>query len=582
MHAFSLLYRTLSRARRRQLHATLALMLLGAFAELAMVLSALAFFTLLIGAGGEGAPSLVRGILEFFSFSDLVAAALLLIAMAIAAGVIRLLLIAASQRFVAGVGHDLAVGIFAWTLHQPYAEQVEWNSAESHGAIERVRDIAIGVLQPGMQGMIASVLALFLFALLAVLNPLAAGGAAASIGGLYLFISRITRRRLRANSSVVARAASHRAKLLQESVGSIRDILLDRSQAVFIDRFAAADAEFRQVSAENMVIAQAPRYIVEAGALVAITVIALILSLQPSGSAATIPVLGAMALGAQRLLPLVQQIYLAWSSSTGNTAAIVGTIELLKASRPETEEAAGELPFQSVLELRDVSYRFGRSAEEAAFKVEGINLLIPAGSRIGIVGRTGSGKSSLLDLIMGLIEPSEGTILVDGVALDERIRPLWQKRIAHVPQSIYLVDDSIAANIAFGVDAGSIDMEKVRACAAAACLAEFVDQLPKGYETSVGDRGVRLSGGQRQRVGIARALYKGAPVLVLDEATSALDDSTEARVMASIMSRAPAMTVIMVAHRQSSLGQCDRVVEMDQGRIVRDAPATSRPAAVRP
>jgi ABC-type multidrug transport system fused ATPase/permease subunit len=229
----------------------------------------------------------------------------------------------------------------------------------------------------------------------------------------------------------------------------------------------------------------------------------------------------------------------------------------------ESPTATAKLPFREALTLRGVSFAYG----DGPRVLEAVDLDIARGARIGIVGPTGSGKSSLLDLIMGLLEPSAGAIAVDGRSLDDATRPLWQAQIAHVPQSIYLADDTISANIAFGVRRGAMDEARLRACAEAAHIAAFVAGLPDGYATRVGERGIRLSGGQRQRIGIARALYKQAEVLILDEATSALDDETEAAVIASIMALGPDITLIMIAHRRSTLDGCDRILAVDKGRV---------------
>jgi ATP-binding cassette subfamily B protein len=304
--------------------------------------------------------------------------------------------------------------------------------------------------------------------------------------------------------------------------------------------------------------------VVEAAGIATIALIALAMSLRPGGIVDAIPALGALALGAQRLLPLVQQAYFGWSQTAGNLQSIDDIASALAMPVLAAPAESAPLPFEDRIAFERVSFAYG----DAGPALRDVSLVIPRGSRIGIAGTTGSGKSTLLDLLMGLLEPGAGEIRVDGHLLDAETRPRWQASLAHVPQAIFLVDDSIAANIAFGRAKGGIDMERVRACARAAHVADFVEELPDGYATKVGERGIRLSGGQRQRIGIARALYKGATVLILDEATSALDDETEAAVIASIMALGPELTIVMIAHRRSTLEGCDAIVRLEGGRIV--------------
>jgi ABC-type multidrug transport system fused ATPase/permease subunit len=564
MEALYLLYASIGPRRRRQLAVALGVMLIGAVAELVTIGATLPFLAMLTRQGRGALPAFAGRLLARLGLDTIVASSLLLVGAALAAAAIRLLLLAFTQRLVMAIGHDVAVSIFARMLRQPYAEYVRRNSSEVLASMEKVRDVASGILQPAMQGLIGSVLALFIAALLFAISPFAAGVAALSIAFVYLLISRVTRARLNRNSRTLAGAATDRTKIVQEGLGGIRDIILDRSQPLFEQQFRAIDRRYRRAVAINTFISQAPRFVIEAAGIATIALIALAMSFQPGGIVRAIPVLGALALGAQRLLPLIQQAYNGWTSSAGNLQSIIDIAALLRAPiLADPLPGGAPLPFERAIRFRDVSFRY----DAGSWALAGIDLEIPRGARLGIAGTTGSGKSSLLDLLMGLLEPDTGTIEVDGVTLDAATRPLWQARIAHVPQAIYLIDDSIAANIAFGETRDRFDIDRIRACARAAYLDDFVSGLPDGYRTAVGERGIRLSGGQRQRIGIARALYKQAPVLILDEATSALDDATEAAVMRSIMALGPEITIVMIAHRRSSLEGCDRIVRLEGGRL---------------
>jgi len=319
--------------------------------------------------------------------------------------------------------------------------------------------------------------------------------------------------------------------------------------------------------------------LIELTVVIAIIAVTMIASQQSGGLLAAIPSLGALALGGQRLLPLLQQIYNSWSQATGNMQMLRDVLVLAGAPRlppapvPAQMIAGGDIRFESVA----FAYRNGAAV------LHDVNLTIRRGERIGLVGLSGSGKSTLLDLIMGLLEPSQGSILIDGVLLVDANRTVWQAQLAHVPQTIYLVDDSIAANIAFAVEAEEIDSARLARAAAAAHLGPLLDSLPQGLGTIVAERGVRLSGGQRQRIGIARALYHATSLLVLDEATSALDEESEAATLASIAAGYPGMTVVIVAHRPSSLLICDRILHLADGRVVEGAiPRAAVPPERRP
>ena len=579
MDAFSALFRRLSRARRRQFGLTLVLMLLGAAAELVTIGAALPFLALVADPRSALVPPRLLALLEAVGGSAAVGAALLLIAAAIVSAGIRLALAGGSQRLVMAVGHDMATAVFERSLRRPYAEQVRRNSSQTLAAVEKVQAVVLGLVQPAMQGLIASVIALCVVALLLWIDAFAAGVAAVSVALVYVAVSLATRRRLQRNSAALADTIAERTRTIQEGLGGIRDIILDRSEGLFEARFRALDHRYRRAQAANQFVAASPRYFVEAAGLVAIALVALAMTQQPGGLVRAIPVLGALALGAQRLLPLLQQAYYGWSQAIGNFRAFRDVVALIEAPLPSpSPAAAAPLPFERAIELRGVGFRY----PAGRFALAGVDLRIAAGEHVGIAGETGSGKSTLLDLLIGLLDPDEGEILVDGSPLDAVNRAAWQAGLAHVPQAIYLADDTIAANIAFPRGADGMDARRLEAAAAAAQLGGFLAGLPEGLATRVGERGVRLSGGQRQRIGLARALYREPRLLILDEATSALDEATEAAALAALRAIRPGLTLVTVAHRASTLAACDRVVRLEAGAVAEmrggpPAPSSSGP-----
>jgi ATP-binding cassette subfamily B protein len=538
-------------------------MLVGAAAEMVTIGAALPFLALVADPHSALIPPRLLSFLGAVGNSPVVGAAFLLIAAALGSAAVRLALTWGSQRFVMATGHDMAAAVFGRMLRQPYAEQVRRNSSSTLAAIEKVQGVVFGLLQPAMQGLIGAFIALCVFALLLRIDARAAGLAAFAVGLAYVAVSLLVRPRLRRNSEALAGTMVERTRTVQEGLGGIRDIILDRSEPLFEAKFRDLDSRYRRAQAATQFVAGAPRYVVEAAGLVAIALVTLAMSLEPGGVVKAIPVLGALALGAQRLLPLLQQAYYGWSLASGNYRAFRDVIEMMEAPVPEPQPEAPPLAALRELAFEGVAFRY----PEGRFALEDVSFRIRAGEHVGIAGATGGGKSTLLDLLMGLLEPDQGSILVDGRPLDAATRPAWQAGLAHVPQAIYLADDTIAANIAFPRDAQGMDPERLEAAVRAAQLDSFLAGLPEGLQTYVGERGVRLSGGQRQRIGLARALYRRPRLLILDEATSALDEATERAVLAALQRLRTDMTLVTVAHRATTLAACDRLIKVDGGRV---------------
>jgi ABC-type multidrug transport system fused ATPase/permease subunit len=568
------LMKHLSRRRSWQLAGLMVGMIVGAAAELATLGAVLPFLTLLAD------PTLVSKypLLEkaFFILgwggetNLLLPATILFAVVSTSAAAIRMLLSWLSFKFTFGVGVDIGVEVYRRTLFQPYKFHVARNSSEIIAGLGKAQTIVFNVINPLVQSTLSLVLSLAILGALIRIDPVTAIVACLGFALIYLVVTFATRRQLRANSKVIADSETQRVQAIQEGLGGIRDMLIDGTQGVYINRFWKLDASLRQAQVVTSFIGAAPRYLIESIGMVLIAALAYWLSLGRGGLSAAIPVLGALAIGAQKLMPQMQQIYYGWATLAGSRASLADVVALLDQPIPEEyskPSQANPMHLEHSIVLRNLCFRYREDAPEV---IQQLGLQISRGSRVGFVGKTGSGKSTLIDLIMGLLEPTSGSIEIDGQLLASANRRAWQACIAHVPQSIYLADVTLAENIAFGLDAHHIDPQRVRDAARKAQLAEFVEALPAQYQTMVGERGVRLSGGQRQRIGLARALYKQADVLVLDEATSALDDTTEKAVMQAIDSLGEDITVLMVAHRVSTLRSCDRIFELKDGRLLRE------------
>jgi len=568
-------YRHLSPKRRVQLVLVLLLMLAGALAEVVTLGAVLPFLALLADPTLANTSPLVQTVLStaanWMGVDPLLAAAILFGGIAFVAAAIRLTLTWASYKFVYMVGADLGRDIYNRILRQPYTYHLQHNSSETLAAMGKVNMLVLGTLSSAMQMAIACLMSAFIFAGLLLINAQVALTAGGLFAGLYWLSSRYAKRKLTHNSQVIATADVQKNKAMQEGLGAIRDVILDNNHPVYVAQFAKADLAQRHAQATNMVLAVAPKYVIESLGLILIVGLAYVLASGPQGAAAALPVLGALALGAQKMLPYMQNIYNALSNIRGNQAGARGALDLLALSVPKASLGMSIISTSNLVKqgaprigLNDVYFKYG---QDSPWILSGVTLCIQVGQRIGMIGSTGSGKSTLIDLIMGLLKPVNGQIFVDGEPLNLSNINQWQLRIGHVPQAIYLSDCSVIENIALGVPRDKIDMQRVNVAIERAQLLEVVKQLPLGLDTRVGERGIQLSGGQRQRIGIARALYKQVDVLVLDEATSALDNETEAKVMDSIYSLNPKMIIIMIAHRESTLYNCDKIYEISESSI---------------
>lgn len=575
------LWEHLSRKRKKQFFLLGFLMLMGGFAE-AVSLGLVVPFLAAMAAPERvlGHPRFHAWVNKFeelcgflgwdtrkFSLpteSLLPALALLFVAGVVGAGIVRLLLLWASIRLSNGVGIDLGLEVYRRTLYQPYAVHTSRNSSAVISNLTSKVGMAVATFSSCLTLLTSLVvMASILIALLSV-NLWTTVASGVVLGLSYGGLISAGNHRLSQNSRVIAREHNQIIKVLQEGLGGIRDILLDGTQELYCAIYQKADIRLKQAGATNSVISQSPRYLMETVGMVLFAGLAVALSRRDEGLLATLPVLGALALGAQRLLPALQQAYTGWSAILSYHVSTQEVVNLLEQSLPGHFGKQGQpprpMPFRSAIRFDEVKFRY---SPQGPWILDGLSFEIPKGSRVGFVGKTGSGKSTCLDLLMGLLEPTAGQILVDEEALNAGNLRAWQKNIAHVPQTIYLADTTLAENIAFGVPSQKIDMGRVREAARQSQISDFIESSPEGYQSLVGERGIRLSGGQRQRIGIARALYKKAQLLILDEATSALDNKTEKSVMDNINNLGGQITVCIIAHRLTTLEQCHQVIRME-------------------
>jgi HlyD family secretion protein len=479
-------------------------------------------------------------------------------------------------RFSFSVGERLQVTLFDEYLHRDYEFHSRTNGALlTTKVLHETARIAGGILQNGLILVTNAVTAVLILISIMILNPLFALAAIAALGSSYVAIYLFTRRRLRQNGLLESQHFSRRNKIVAESFGAIKEITVLNAGGYFVRQFAQVCGPISASLASTAAIAQSPRFVLEIAAVCGLVTSALLLSSGGSAADPWIAQLSFIGLAAYRLLPALQQVFAAIAKIRADGAAFdsIGDDLRCAQNRRAPADAGGlwvDAPAREI-RLEGVTYRYDeRNAryEGHAAAVAGVTLRIAAGSTIGFVGANGSGKTTLLDLVGGLLAPQSGQIEIDGVALKDANRHVWRSAVAYVPQRILLLDATFAQNVAFGVASAEIDLNRVRSAVRAARLEECVTSFSGGYAEMLGERGIGLSGGQRQRLAIARALYRGARLLIMDEVTSALDSAAELEITDMLADLSRGHTIIMVAHRLSSLRHCEMIYEMAHGRIV--------------
>ena len=490
---------------------------------------------------------------------------------------VRVLTFYALTRFTRMRAFSLATRLLTKYLAQPYSWYLTRHTSQlGRKVLMEVVEVVNGPITAAMRLIGNLVVAVFLVLLLVVVQPLAVLAAVVLVGGSYGLVFLFVRDRLGRLGEIRVEAVRQRVQIMQEALGGIKEVKLQNLEHRFLRRLSDPAARLAQSQASTAMISELPRHVLEVVAFGGMLLFVIWLLVSGNGELeAVIPVLGVYALAAARLFPTVQQIYSGFAAVRYGEPALNGLYEELSEPGPSEirdDSALPALALRDRLELEDVVLTYPQSDVPA---LNGLTLTIRANTTVGLVGTTGAGKTTAIDVILGLIQPDSGTIRVDGRVIDESNVGAWKKSLGYVPQSIFLTDDTVAANIAFGIEPDEIDMDAVERAARIAHLDEFVRSLPDGYSTLVGERGTRLSGGQRQRIGIARALYHDPDVLILDEATSALDNLTERAVMDAVRELGHRKTIILIAHRLSTVRQCDEVFLLEKGRLAAAGPYDS-------
>ena len=568
------IWHVLTPRQRRWVLFAQAISIVMAFSTVAGIASIAPFFSVLGNPGLVERSAVLRELYRLGGFASprsfTVALGVAFMGLVLLANLINLIGTFVLNRLALWIGTDLQSILFAEYVQRPYLFHARTPSALLFNNVvnETVR-ATNQILQNGFTLVTNIVTALFIIVSVTLLNPLIATAMILALAGGYVLIYLGVRNRLLRAGQLQSRLFTEQTRIVNETLGAIKEILVLGNQEFFRRRFNSASHAFARAVAQTQLIAQSPRFVMECVAVLGLVAVAL---LSQSGEGGIGPSLGQLTFigfAAYRLLPTLQQAFTAIvriRADRPGFSSIASDLNLARRRqlvRGAAQSAWLELPRSEIL-LQDVSFRYEPDRPAA---LERVSVRIPARGVVGLVGANGSGKTTLVDLLAGLLVPEQGTVEVDGIRLTEDNRAAWQSRIAYVPQTVFLLNRTLAENIALGVPRAQIDGEQLRAVTQLAQLDELIQTLPGGYDHVIGERGASLSGGQRQRVGIARALYTEASVLILDEATSALDGLTEQELLATIARLRGTYTIVLIAHRLSTVRACDVIYQLEHGKV---------------
>jgi len=574
LYLISILWMNISKKRKKQFWLLLILMIITSLLEVLSIGLVLPFLGILANPEEVHKVELLQPFMALFQNYNpnqiSLSITLVFVFSIVIAGLFRLSLLYVQTRFSYAIGTDLSVDIYRRTLYQNYSVHISRNSMDViNSIIVKTNAVIQQVLMPILILISSVFFVFFVFAAISIVNILVSLSVFIVFGGIYIVFGRQFKNRLEKNSLNISEQSNKVIRYLQEGLNGIREVIITNSQKFYYNLYRDADIKLRKSSGVNAFIQASPRPIIEMIGIVLISIFAYILSREEGGLVGAIPMVGLLVVGVQRILPIFQNIYNSYSNILGTYQSFSDVIELLNQDAPPRGiELIDLMPmsFDKKIQLKEVSF-YHNDADDSVFKK--INLTIEKGSCVGIIGRTGSGKSTLIDIIIGLFSPSSGGVYIDDMLITHENLRSWQMNISHVSQDVFLFDGTIEENIAFGINKSDIDRDKIKKSCMQAYIQDYIEKLPKQYETIIGERGARLSGGQKQRIGIARAFYRGNKVLILDEATSALDVETEKLIREAIKAFQKDVTIISIAHRVSTLDNCDYIFEIKDTGIIR-------------
>jgi ATP-binding cassette, subfamily B, bacterial PglK len=583
------IWRLLDRQQRRQLIALQLLSVLMALSAVVGIAGVVPFFAVLADPHSIERNLVLRVLYQHLRFASqgafLIALGSAFVGLVLLANAVNLFGMLAINRFALRVGDTFIVRLFDLYLRRDFGIYLRSSSAAlANKLLHESGRVSTGVLRQSLILGSNLVMIVLLLGAILLVNPLVALGAVVAVGSAYAAIYAVTRGLLLRNGRNQSRFQAKRTQLVGESLGAIREIIMLDARDFFVQRFAEHSDSYTRIELTTLAISAGPRNILECAIVLCLVGIALYLRSLSDEVGPWLAQLSFIGLAAYRLMPSIQQAFVAVVSIRANYAAFENVaVELKEAlSGPGPARSGSDSVWRMgpcrEVRIHDLSLRY---AADDAPALSGLSLRVPAGSSVGFVGPNGSGKTTLVDVLAGLLVPTSGHVEIDGTLLDDTNRHAWRSAIAYVPQQVFLLDATFAENIALGIPRQRIDPERLDYAVTMARLTECLASLPGGYDEMLGDRGCRLSGGQRQRLGIARALYRDAPVLILDEATSALDNAAEEEIVRMLDALRPGRTLMLIAHRLSALRYCDIIHELRNGKIARSSTYAELQAGMR-
>jgi ATP-binding cassette, subfamily B, bacterial PglK len=575
MSVLRAIWRLLDHRQRRSFVALQLLSIVMGLTTVGGIAAVLPFFAALADPAALKHNAMARAVLENAHLDDVSFVIVLGIgfgAAVLVANAVNLYGFVAISRFAARAGDTLYVRLFDEYMHRDYEFHARNSSAALAGKVQDSARVTSIILQQALLLVTSLVTIVFVTCAVLLVNPLVALGATAGLGASYAAIYATTRRRLWRNGQIESHHHVERIRTINEGFGAIKEITLLQAHDFFVDRFARQSRSISTAAASTIAISQSPKYVLECLTVICLVGVALYLRNSTGAAGPWMAQLSFVGFAAYRLLPALQQVFAALARIRADRAAFAAIetdVEHVRTEPTTQRTAESDRPWQGApccdIRLCEVSFRY---SPQRPYAVRDVSLTIPARTIVGFVGANGSGKTTLLDLVSGLLAPQSGYVEVDGMRLERARLRAWQANIAYVPQQAFLLEATLAENVAFGIAPAQIDRERLEAAVRAACLADCVASLPRGYDERLGAGGRGLSGGQLQRLSIARALYRDASLLILDEATSALDVETESELAAMLESLRSERTVLIIAHRPGVLRYCDLVFELADGKVV--------------
>ena len=567
------IYKYLSKKRKLQIIISLILTIIAAVLEIFSIAIILPFLTLLTNPKGLYDYPIISSFYNFFSTYNqnyfIIFITFSFILITIFSLIVKLYNLRYSIDLGENIGADLCKDAFEIYLSKSYSFLKSINSSDIISDINKNIAGSIMAIDSLLKLISSFVLSLAIIIALLVIDSNITILTSLILISSYLFINKYSKDKLITNSKRIVSLQPLQLKYLQESLGGIREVILSDLNDYYTQKFEKVDRKIRSYLANNGFITNSFRYIIEAVVLIIICAITLSFLYLGKLNSSSFAVLGTFAVGAQKLLPSLQTIFRMWSNIRSKKFEVLKTINILQSYTKPIKLEHKIINFEKIINLKNISYKFPNAEK---YILKNINLQIKKGECIGVMGESGSGKSTLADILMTLLNPTIGEYLIDNCNIyqvdnSENKVHSWRRSIAHVPQKIFLADTTIAENIAFGTDKDKIDMKRLRECANLSSIESYIESLPMKYDTNVGESGSFLSGGQIQRMAIARALYKGAKLLIFDEATSALDEKTEEKIMNSIKKIKGKVTIIFISHKRKTLEICDEIIEIKNGLI---------------